>query len=53
MDGWSTRSCERALELLLNADMALKDTTISDAEQTMTSLVLALCALKPRGRKAA
>ncbi|MEO7358774.1 MAG: DNA polymerase III subunit delta [Gemmatimonadaceae bacterium] len=53
VDGWSTRSCERALELLLDADMALKDTTISDAEQTMTSLVLALCALKPRGRKAA
>ena len=53
VDGWSTRSCERALDLLLNADMALKDTTISDAEQTMTSLVLALCALKPRGRKAA
>ena len=53
VDGWSTRSCERALELLLHADMALKDTTISDAEQTMTSLVLALCALKPRGRKAA
>lgn len=53
VDGWSTRSCERALELLLDADSALKDTTISDTEQTMTSLVLALCALKPRGRKAA
>lgn len=53
VEGWSTRSCERALELLLDADTALKDTTISDTEQTMTSLVLALCALKPRGRKAA
>jgi DNA polymerase-3 subunit delta len=53
VDGWSARSCERALELLLEADSALKDSTISDAEQTMTSLVLGLCALKPRGRKAA
>ena len=53
VDGWNTRGCERALELLLDADTALKDTTISDAEQTMTSLVLALCALKSRARKAA
>lgn len=53
VDGWNTQSCERALELLLHADIALKDTTVSDAEQTMMSLTLALCALRPRGRKAA
>ena len=53
VDGWSTASCARALELLLQADIALKETMLSDAEQTLTSLVLALCALKPRGRRAA
>ncbi|MBC8086652.1 MAG: DNA polymerase III subunit delta [Phycisphaerae bacterium] len=53
VDGWSTASCERALDLLLSADIALKDTTVSDAEQTMMSLTLALCALRSRGRKAA
>ena len=53
VDGWSTESCERALELLLQTDIALKDSTVSDAEQTMMSLTLALCALRPRGRKAA
>lgn len=53
VDGWSTASCERALDLLLGADIALKDTTVSDTEQTMMSLVLALCALRPRGRRAA
>lgn len=53
VDGWSTHACERALVLLLEADIALKDTTVSNAEQTMMSLTLALCALKPRGRRAA
>jgi DNA polymerase-3 subunit delta len=53
VDGWSTIACARALELLLEADIALKETTVSDAEQIFTSLVLALCALKPRSRKAA
>ena len=53
VDGWSPRSCERALELLLNADMALKETGISDNEQTMMSLVLALCALRSKARRVA
>ena len=53
VEGWSARSCERALELLLDADIALKETAISDSEQTLTSLVLALCALRPRSRKVA
>ena len=48
---WSAVSCEKALELLLEADMALKDTTVSNAEQILMSLVLGLCAT--RRRKAA
>lgn len=44
-DRWSAAGCARALELLLEADIALKDTTVSSAEQTLTSLVLSLCAL--------
>ena len=52
-DAWSADACERALELLLDADIALKDTTVSNAEQTLTSLVLGLCALRTRARKSA
>jgi DNA polymerase-3 subunit delta len=52
-DAWSADACERALELLLDADIALKETTVSNAEQTLTSLVLGLCALRTRGRKSA
>jgi DNA polymerase-3 subunit delta len=50
-DGWNARACERALQLLLEADMALKETTVSNAEQILMSLVLSLCAT--RARKAA
>ncbi|MEP6780403.1 MAG: DNA polymerase III subunit delta [Gemmatimonadaceae bacterium] len=53
VEGWSAQSCARALALLLEADIALKETVISDGEQTLTSLVLALCALRPRSRKVA
>ncbi len=52
-DRWSAAACDRALELLLEADIALKETTVSTAEQVVMSLVLALCALGGRGRKAA
>jgi DNA polymerase III subunit delta len=51
-DAWSADACQRALALLLEADVALKETTVSNPEQTLTSLVLGLCALKPRTRKA-
>jgi DNA polymerase-3 subunit delta len=47
-DGWSADACERALALLLEADMALKDTRVSNEEQLLTSLVLALCATRSR-----
>jgi len=50
---WSASACERALALLLEADIALKETTVSNAEQTMMSLVLSLCALRPARRSAA
>lgn len=50
-DQWSRSACARALEMLLEADIALKDTTVSNAEQTMMSLVLSLCALREK-RKA-
>lgn len=50
---WSAPACERALALLLDADIALKETTVSNAEQTLTSLVLSLCALRTKRRSAA
>ncbi len=40
---WNRESCEAALALLLEADMALKETRVSNDEQIMLSLVLALC----------
>ena len=52
-DQWSAAACERALALLLEADIALKETTVSTAEQTLMSLVLSLCALRGRRRSAA
>jgi DNA polymerase-3 subunit delta len=48
---WSAAACEQALVLLLEADIALKETTVSNAEQILMSLVLSLCAT--RRRKAA
>ena len=47
---WSAQACQRALALLLDADIALKDTTVSNAEQTISGLVLALCATRSRSR---
>ncbi len=53
VDKWSASACDRALALLLEADIALKDSKVSSEEQVMMSLVLALCALSPRKRRAA
>lgn len=50
VDKWSAESCERALDLLLEADIALKETSVSSPEQILLSLVLALCSLG-RSRK--
>lgn len=52
-DRWTRESCEHALTLLLEADMALKETTVSNAEQILMSLILALCATRTSRRSAA
>lgn len=41
---WDARSLDAALEALLTADIALKDTRVSSDEQTIATLVLAICA---------
>lgn len=41
---WDVSRCDRALDLLLMFDQALKDTRASSEEQVVESLVLALCA---------
>lgn len=53
IDQWPAADCARALELLLEADIALKETTVSNPEQILMSLVLGLCTPRKRGRKAA
>jgi DNA polymerase-3 subunit delta len=44
VDRWSARALDEALDLLLAADVALKDTRLSSDEQLVSSLVLAMCA---------
>jgi DNA polymerase-3 subunit delta len=44
VDRWSAPALDRALDLLLDADAALKETRVSSDEQIVASLVLALCA---------
>lgn len=44
-DRWDAASVDEALELLLAADVAFKDTRLSSDEQLLSSLVLALCAV--------
>jgi DNA polymerase-3 subunit delta len=41
---WDVTRCDRALDLLLTTDQALKDTRTSTEEQVVETLVLALCA---------
>ena len=53
VDKWSADACQRSLALLLEADIALKESTVSTGEQVLSSLVLALCALRPKSRRAA
>lgn len=43
-DRWDAASIDGTLELLLAADVALKDTRLSSDEQMLSSLVLAICA---------
>lgn len=42
-DRWSTRSLDRALAALLDADIALKETRVSSEEQVVATLVLSMC----------
>lgn len=53
IDLWPAADCEEALKLLLEADIALKETTVSRPDQIVLSLVLALCTPGARRRKAA
>ncbi|HEX3160046.1 MAG TPA: DNA polymerase III subunit delta [Gemmatimonadaceae bacterium] len=45
---WSAPALDRALDALLQADMALKESGVSNDEQRLTSLVLSICAAEPR-----
>ncbi len=53
VDHWELDALDRALDALLAADVALKETRISSDEQILTSLLLAMCASKPRQRRRA
>jgi len=41
---WSRESLDRALDSLLEADVALKESRVSSEEQLLASLLLSLCA---------
>ena len=45
VDRWTPDALDRALQLLLDTDVALKETKLSSEEQLLGTLVLALCAL--------
>jgi DNA polymerase-3 subunit delta len=45
---WSADDLHAALDQLLAADLALKDSRVSSEEGVVTSLVLALCVSAPR-----
>jgi DNA polymerase-3 subunit delta len=52
VERWSAAEVRRALRLILEADIALKDTKISNEEQLMLSLVLSLATSPAAGRAA-
>ena len=52
VDRWTAAELDRALDDLLDADAALKESRLSSDEQLLTSLVLALCS-GTAGRRAA
>lgn len=53
VDRWTPEALDRALALLLDADVALKETKLSSEEQLLGTLVLSLCALPRAERQAA
>jgi DNA polymerase-3 subunit delta len=50
---WSAEACDRAIEALLAADVALKETRVSSEEQILQTAILAVCAGDSRRRRAA
>ena len=50
---WSAEACRRAIDALLAADVALKETRVSSEEQILETVVLALCAAERRQRRVA
>jgi DNA polymerase-3 subunit delta len=48
---WSAVACDRAIDALLAADVALKETRVSSEEQILASTVLAVCAVEPGQRR--
>jgi DNA polymerase-3 subunit delta len=51
-DAWDSWSVDRALQLLRDADNALKETNLSGEARMLETLVLRLCAPSPRSRAA-
>jgi DNA polymerase-3 subunit delta len=51
-DRWSRESLDRALDSLLETDIALKESRVSSEEQLLSTLVLSLCAEQPRSAAA-
>jgi DNA polymerase-3 subunit delta len=52
-DRWDRQSVDRALELLHDADGALKDSNLSSEERILETLVLAMCAPRVKRNRAA
>ena len=50
VDRWSAPALDRALDILLQTDIALKESKVSSDEQMLATLVLALCADDTMGR---
>lgn len=51
-DRWSPESLDRALDSLLEADVALKESRVSSEEQLLATVVLSLCAADDRSAAA-
>ena len=51
-DRWSRESLDRALDSLLEADVALKESRVSSEEQLLATVVLSLCAADERSAAA-
>jgi DNA polymerase-3 subunit delta len=50
---WSTDECDRAVQALLAADVALKESRVSSEEQIVSTAVLAICAAAGVSRRSA